>query len=392
MERYKVTDIAMGSPAYRLLCREFTKAEKVIQGKIKERAQGEYGSEYGEPLDSPVMNRQHGLTDEPTADPGPPLSEVIPAYLKHQEHRAPGTLEAKRNVLKRFAEIVGDKPVSMILKADCVMYRDTLRKLPANVSKRFPGLSLREAIEKAKRLPESMMLSKATINQDLTHLGHFFSWLVNEGKYTTANPALGLQYEGIESEKHEEFTDAHLKVIFENKEYQAQRTESLYGSGFRSSWHHRCRRDEIADLALSDIGEDSGIHYFDLKPDAARGRRLKNKASKRRVPIHSYLIRLGLLKYIEVRRGKGHKLVFGEGHGDPVSKWFSRLLKKVKIEGKNLHGLRSTVNTKLHECGCDPKTRCGLLGHGGVDVNETVYLRLSVKTLREGLEKMRYTF
>jgi hypothetical protein len=54
---------------------------------------------------------------------------------------------------------------------------------------------------------------------------------------------------------------------------------------------------------------------------------------------------VGFLKYIEFRR-KRNKLVFGEGLGDPVSKWSSRLLKKLKIEGKSLHRLRSTVNTE----------------------------------------------
>jgi integrase len=108
------------------------------------------------------------------------------------------------------------------------------------------------------------------------------------------------------------------------------------------------------------------------------------------VPIHSHLIRLGLLKYIDSRRVEGHKLVFGEGRGHPVSKWFSQLLKKLMIEGKSLHGLRSTVNTRLHEGGCDPETRRALLGHTGLDVNETVYLRLSLKTLSLNLEKLRY--
>jgi integrase len=102
------------------------------------------------------------------------------------------------------------------------------------------------------------------------------------------------------------------------------------------------------------------------------------------------LIRLGLVLYIESRRLKGHKLVFSEGQGDPVSKWFSRLLKKLKVKGKSLHGLRSTVNTRLHEGGCDPETRRALLGHSGLDVNETVYLRLPLKTLSVNLEKLRY--
>ena len=191
VERYKVP--LDGEREKTFLGRELLKAERVIAGKIKQRVQGDYGAEY---ISNGNGRRECTAVGAPVA--GPALSEVIPAYLKHYEHRAPGTLEAKRNVLKRFAEIVGaDKPVSSILKADCVAYRETLRKLPANVSKRFPGLSLREVVDKAKGLPEAMMLAKVTINQDLTQLTHFFTWLMNEGLYAGAsNPANGLQYEG----------------------------------------------------------------------------------------------------------------------------------------------------------------------------------------------------
>ena len=41
---------------------------------------------------------------------------------------------------------------------------------------------------------------------------------------------------------------------------------------------------------------------------------------------------------------------------------------------------------------CDGEVRRELLGHSGKDINETVYLRLSVlKTLSENLEKVDFT-
>lgn len=86
------------------------------------------------------------------------------------------------------------------------------------------------------------------------------------------------------------------------------------------------RREEIANLALADIRQEEGIHYFDIAPDGQRGRRLKNKSSKRRVPIHSELIILGFLDYVEARRNQGETMLFSkvtEGRGrttvaDPV--------------------------------------------------------------------------
>jgi hypothetical protein len=140
------------------------------------------------------------------------LAEAIPAYLKHFEHRAPGTIEAKRNVLKRFLEVIGDRSVQGIGKQECIVYRDTCRKLPSNASRGYPGMPLAEVLERAKGWPGKDLLSKMTINQDLTHLGHFFGWLINEGRYTGNNPLDGLAYEGIESKSHETFSDANRKL------------------------------------------------------------------------------------------------------------------------------------------------------------------------------------
>ena len=215
-------------------------------------------------------------------------------------------------MLKRFLELIGDKPVSSISKQDRIAYRDTVRKLPSNASKKFPGLSLKAVLERAKGLPEGELLSKQTVNQDLAHLGHFFSWLINEERITgSTNPVDGLAYEGIESKSHETFSDADLKLVFGSSEFRKQKADKHYPARY---WlplillHAGARGEEIANLALADVRQEESIHLFDITPDLERGRRLKNKSSKRRVPIHSHLISLGFLDYVESRRSKGEAL------------------------------------------------------------------------------------
>ena len=74
-----------------------------------------------------------------------------------------------------------------------------------------------------------------------------------------------------------------------------------------------------------------------------------------------------------------------------IRKWLHRLLKRVKVPGsKCIHGLRSTVTTKLYEAGVDGETRRRLLGHAGKDEHEARYLRPQVKVLREHLEKLDF--
>jgi hypothetical protein len=155
IKRYGVSGVSPGSVEWKLLQRELAKAERTIATKIKAYVQGEYETDGTYPRQYVVK----GDGKEARSDVAPYLlSQAIPTYLKHFEHRAPGTIEAKQNVLKRLVEVIGDVDVNSILKPKIVEYRDTLRKFPANISKRYPGLSIREVLDKVRslRLPESV--------------------------------------------------------------------------------------------------------------------------------------------------------------------------------------------------------------------------------------------
>ncbi|MCS6306015.1 MAG: hypothetical protein H8K07_20480 [Nitrospira sp.] len=70
------------------------------------------------------------------------MSKVIPDFLKALERRSPATILAKKNVFNRFLAIIGDKPISSIADCDLLRYRDTLERLPTNMTKRFQGRPL----------------------------------------------------------------------------------------------------------------------------------------------------------------------------------------------------------------------------------------------------------
>jgi integrase len=158
------------------------------------------------------------------------------------------------------------------------------------------------------------------------------------------------------------------------------------------------RREEVANLALIDIKEEEGVKHFNIAPDPTRGRRLKNKASRRCVPIHSHLIELGFLHYVDTMRARKESLLFPKTTtkgratpGDAVNKWFHRLLLKLSIPGeKSLHSFRPTMTTKLYESGVDGETRRELLGHSGKDVHEITYLRPPLPVLKTHLEKVNF--
>lgn len=408
VQRYGL-DITKDSPQYKTLARELLKAEAVIAGKVGQRVQGVFGAEYVDGCGEPRSARLEQVATPSTQATKPYLlADAIRAYLDNLarvKQRAPGTLESKKNILTRFLGYIGNRPVHTILRDDCIAYRDTIAKLPAHASKRFPGLSLMEVLEKAKSQPGIQLLSKQTVTQDLTHIGAFFAYLIDAKRYQGTIPTERLGYEGLEPGSYEMFTDSDLKTVFGSEEFKRQKQDPVF---FARYWlllillYTGARREEIANLALADVGLEDGCPFFDITPDSARGRRLKTQASKRRVPVHSHLVKLGLLKYVEARRNNGETLLFSKKAkggrmgratvGDGVSKWFHRLLKRLKVPGsKCIHGLRSTVTTKLYEAGVDGETRRRLLGHAGKDEHEARYLRPPVKVLREHLERLDFS-
>jgi len=60
--------------------------------------------------------------------------------------------------------------------------------------------------------------------------------------------------------------------------------------------HSGCRATEITQLLRSDVRQEAGIWYLNIS-DKGEGQRLKNKASKRLVPVHSNLLKAGFLDW-----------------------------------------------------------------------------------------------
>jgi integrase len=258
-------------------------------------------------------------------------------------------------------------PVHTITKQACIKYRDTLAK----------------------------KVSRARVNITLDHLGHFFRWCVKHDAYLGNVPTDGLSFEDIVVESHQPFTDDDLRALFTSQSYLKQRTAEparywlpllLLYSG--------CRREEIAGIHRDEVQREGETWYFDVKPNDTR--RLKNKSSRRRVPIHSRLISMGFLDYLkDTKRGPLFPSNGGRTtQGDEVSKWFARLIKTTIKDHESrklaLHSFRGTVISRLHAAGVKGETVRALVGHAGVDVHESVYLTVPLGVLSEAVEKLDY--
>ena len=101
------------------------------------------------------------------------------------------------------------------------------------------------------------------------------------------------------------------------------------------------RLNEIAQIHFADIREVDGLWCFDLNDDDDT-KKLKTDASRRLVPMHSRLIELGMLDYVQTLRASGAQKLFPDfqfcpknGWGRSLGRWFNdRFLVQIGLKGK----------------------------------------------------------
>jgi integrase len=169
---------------------------------------------------------------------------------------------------------------------------------------------------------------------------------------------------------------------------------------------HGLRCNEVAQLYTEDIEEEDGVPFFYIRAERADGSKcdkiLKTNQSKRPVPIHSELIRLGFLKFVEERRQDStHPRLFAEleigkdGYfSDPFSKWFARF--KTGVLGSDckatFHSFRHMFRDALSDAGVSVRDAERLGGwFVGSRSAEADYGRgPSLGYLQRQIEKVRY--
>jgi integrase len=198
------------------------------------------------------------------------------------------------------------------------------------------------------------------------------------------------------------FSDSELLMVFGSKDFIKQRdtNPSRYWLCLICLFT-ACRREEAGQLAVSDIQEEGGVPFFRINDDEKLGQTLKNEGSRRRVPVHSSLIKLGFLEFVQKIRVADHARLFpdfkkgGNGYSDSTGKWFGRLVTKIGLHDPALvlHSLRGGGITKMHGAGVPHNVVEYIVGHSAGTVHDRVYTKrdlLPLSLLRDGLEKLRY--
>ena len=177
-----------------------------------------------------------------------------------------------------------------------------------------------------------------------------------------------------EEETGRPFTPAELTSLFEPVRFQEWAKKYPHRwFGVSLGLFSGARVTEVGQLETADIEEVEGVWGFCVRPNRAKGKKVKTKESKRFVPIAQPVLDAGFLTYVAEVKAAGQSRLFpnlpngtGLGFGRQLSRQFSDYAHKqvpALESGGGFHYFRHTLATSLYEAGVQERVIAMLTGH-----------------------------
>jgi len=283
------------------------------------------------------------------------------------------------DAINLFIEVNDDCFASELTKMNVVKYKKVLFKLPSNRHKiaRYKNLTIKQLNE--MNIPDSDIISDTTKSNNISRVKSFLAWC-SRNDYTCGGLGEPL-YKLIKrrqrvDEERDIFSDRDLCSLFNSSQYLngQHKLASHYWVPLLALFTG-ARLTELCQLHVNDVKhhETTDIMYLDINDN--EGKSLKTLNSKRLIPMHSELIKLGFLEYVKLRAGERElfpECISSEQNtsvSHSFQKWFNRTYlnaKNCNIEGKkSFHSFRHTVANHLKQLGFVEHRVSDLLGHTG---------------------------
>jgi integrase len=316
----------------------------------------------------------------------PPLSILFDRW--RAERQPPlKTWQEWSTTRKRFEQVIGgDYPVRSITKAHFRAFKESLARTP-------------------KRHGRSEMLSPASVAKGLGAIRAVLSWGVSQG-YLDVNPADGIRHAGARSAEQRTrrlpYDAGDLKRIFTATRKPRGRSSAEPSDAdtclpLLGLWTG-ARLEELGGLRVELVKDEGDVPYIFIR--ASDGRRLKNRGSERRVPLHPELVRAGFLDYVTERKRAGDVLLFPEvrqdSHGTRTCMWGKRFARHVRLvcgvtdkRKASFHSLRHSFVDAARAVMIE-EHRHAITGHSGGGVGRTYGTTVPLSVLAESMAKVRF--
>jgi len=366
------------------------------QQKQKLRKQGispEASNATAIPASAPSVPHQTSNQSIQQQEDDEQISVAIDAFAVAKQRDAnSATIEKYVSQCRLFMKIVADGKTDLMLSSlsagDIRRYSETLNRLPKKVSPSDPR-SIEDIIAASKSC-----MAERTKAAHARAVTMFLVWC-QEQLYSIASklerPLASVRKTPKLTIERKHFLDDELKLLFESGKYQnGEFTRDADYWVPLMGFFTGARQSELCQLYVSDIRKDTTKQFWlvdinDKGPDKS----LKNESSRRKVPIHPTLEKLGFLEFVELARKNEQIRLFPaenrnkRGEFNAFSKRFNLYLGKVGISKDatlrlNFHSFRHTLQTDLIDQGFEEYIVNQLVGHSPAKSSH------SIKTYSKG--------
>jgi integrase len=305
------------------------------------------------------LNDDHRLPffDHQFGRPHVTFGELAAQYMQFKEADAAENRTGQKWLDKQHAqvallsEIIGKATsVEQIGFDECMRVRGLIARMPANRIKIYKDLPLDEAIARAEA-EQKPRLSSFTQERYLASLREILD-LAAKKRLIPVNPAEGIKpikKETVsDAAKRVPFTAEQLKQFFESDYYQELAQHSQPYRHANTPWRFwlpllclfmGLRPNEVCQMNADDVKRTTkGTWYLDIvasqdEEDGATGnglKTLKTASSRRKVPVHPELIKVGFLAFAEEQKKASGSRLFPDIKPDQYGNYASYALKRFR--------------------------------------------------------------
>jgi integrase len=396
-----MVSVDKSSKDYVKLCRAILKAEIEVKKIEIERLKGNYDNSHDMYYQNIVS-----LTPVPDTLSYTPVTPSSPEYMLTNmineytnEAKLSGCWTEKTcyeytSLYDHFIRVIGDRDIRNITHKDMLEFRDTISKLPANMNKvkACQGKSIAEIVS----MKFDNTVSITTINKYIQRIGALFSWAVRH-QYIPHNcvDGLSIKVKKVADQERSVYDKDDIEKILAQLPRDEKRPERFWIPVI--GLYSGMRLDEICQLHIEDIKKIDGVPCFDVNDDGEK--KLKNPSSKRIVPIHPVLSKLGLLQFIQQLKNSGQDRLWPnlkkrrDGYAQDFGRWYQVFNRENITDDpkKVFHSFRHTITNNLKQRGIEESIIAEIVGHATGSITMSRYgKRYEPKKLMDALKKLDY--
>jgi integrase len=312
-----------------------------------------------------------------------------------------------KGIGRLLVKVVGSDDLASLRPFHVARYRDILNLLPKAYGK-SPADAVRSLDEiiaiGVTTVAKQRGLSPGTINRHMTQLGTLLAVLASfDIRLAPSGGMSVLRTEDAVAEdlKRDQFTDEQVRAIFSKAPWNgaptARENEGFYWLTLLAAYTG-ARPNELVWLQRQDIDIEQGV--ANIRKNSFRD--LKTRESKRDIVLHSQIVNLGFIDFIN-RQTDAYAPIFSEyiNHrkkdaGQRFTMQFNGILEKI-VPGRNggkltLYSFRHKFMNLLLRHKVDPVVKDMITGHARTGTRDRVYSKaIEYEQQREVLEHIDFS-